>query len=89
MTSFDIVHRTIQIVGLVFILFMVAGGGFSQKQRISPVTVKTTILTLYPKLPPAPEGPSYCNFVEFGTRGLVLPCNFKPPFIGWLQGGKY
>jgi hypothetical protein len=21
--------------------------------------------------------------------GLVLPCDFKPPFIGWLQGGHY
>jgi hypothetical protein len=89
MTNFDIIHRTIQIVGIVFILFMVAGGGYSWRERISPDTVKTTILTMYPKLPPAPEGPSYCNFVEFGGRGLVLPCNFKPPFIGWLQGGKY
>jgi len=23
--------------------------------------------------------------VDAGTYGLVLPCNFVPPFIWWLQ----
>jgi len=83
------VQRFIQIVGGAFILFMVAGGGFAKHEMLEDNAVRTTILTMYPKLPPAPQGPAYCSILDYGDRGLVLPCNFKPPFIGWLQGGKY
>jgi hypothetical protein len=44
---------------------------------------------MYKTLPPPPKGPSYCNFLNAGAYALALPCNLKPPFIGWLQGGKY
>jgi hypothetical protein len=76
------------VTGVSFILFMVAGGGFAQREKV-PGAVRTTILTMYKKLPPPPDGPSYCSILDYGDRGLVLPCDFKPPFIGWLQGGKY
>ena len=47
------------------------------------------MITMYKTLPPAPGGPAYCNFLNAGSLALALPCNFKPPFIGWLQGGRY
>jgi hypothetical protein len=85
----DIVHRIIQIVGGAFIIFMVIGGGFAHREALGDTAVRTSILTMYTKLPPPPAGPSYCSIFDYGDRGLVLPCDYKPPFIGWLQGGKY
>jgi len=82
------IERIIQIVVFGFVFFMVAGGGFA-KREVVPEGVLTTILTLYKTLPPAPAGPSYCSIVAVGDYGLVLPCDFKPPFLGWLEGGKY
>ena len=84
-----VLQRFIQIVGALFILFMVIGGGFAHREPVGENAVRTTILTLYKSLPPPPAGPSYCSILDFGDRGLVLPCDFKPPFIGWLQGGTY
>ena len=84
-----VIQRFVQIVGGLFILYMAAGGGFAHREPVGDNSVRTTILTLYPKLPPPPAGPAYCSILDFGDRGLVLPCDFKPPFIGWLQGGKY
>ena len=84
-----IFQRFIQIFGGAFILFMVLGGGFAHREPVGDNTIRTSILTMYPKLPPAPQGPAYCSIFDYGDRGVVLPCNYKPPFIGWLQGGKY
>lgn len=84
-----VVQRTIQVVGIAFIVFMVCGGGFAQHQALADGAVRTTILTMYPRLSVPPGGPSYCDIADYGDRALVLPCDFKPPFIGWLEGGKY
>jgi hypothetical protein len=84
-----LIERFIQVVGGVFLLFIIAGGGFAHHEAVGDNTIRTTILTLYKSLPPAPAGPSYCDVVRSGDRSLVLPCDFKPPFIGWLEGGKY
>ena len=83
------IQRFIQIVGSAFIIFIAIGGGFFHRQALPDGSVLTNILTLYKSLPPPPAGPSYCDIVNVGDRGLVLPCDLKPPFIGWLQGGKY
>jgi hypothetical protein len=83
MTFFDVAQRLFQIVVGGFCVFMAIGGGLSQR-TIEPVGVRTTVFTIYKRLPSAPAGPS-----DYGDRGLVLPCDFKPPFIGWLEGGKY
>ena len=45
-------------------------------------------ITMYKTLPPPPRGPAYCNFLTSRPFALTLPCNYKPPFIGWLQGGR-
>ena len=84
-----VIQRFIQIAGGIFIVFMLAGGGFAHREAWSDGVVRTTILTLYKSLPPPPAGPSYCSIFDVGDRGLVLPCDFKPPVIGWLQGGRY
>ena len=83
-----IAHRIFQAVGLVFILFFVLGGGIGHRQ-IVPDGVRTTILTLYKSLPPPPKGPAYCPQLDNGDYAVMAPCDFKPPFIGWLEGGKY
>jgi hypothetical protein len=87
-TGFDIAQRLFQIVVGGFCLFMAAGGGIAHHTAEATGT-RTTIFTIYKNLPPAPLGPSYCSIFDYGVRGLVLPCDFKPPFVGWLQGGKY
>ncbi len=86
--SFAIVHRIVQIVVGGFCIFMIIGGGFARRERVEG-GVRTTILTIYKALPPPPAGPSYCSILDYADRRLVLPCDFKPPFIGWLEGGKY
>ena len=79
----------VQIAGGIFIIFMMIGGGFARREALADGGVRTTILTLYSSLPPAPKGPAYCSILDYENHGLVLPCNYKPPFIGWLQGGTY
>ena len=60
-----------------------------EREILPDGAVRTAMRTVYWGLPPAPAGPSYCSILNFGSYALVLPCDFKPPFIGWLQGGKY
>ena len=40
---------------------------------------------LYKSLPPPPSGPRFCKAVTTGDYGLMLPCDYKPSFIWWLQ----
>jgi hypothetical protein len=88
MTAVDIAQRLFQIAVGGFCVFMAIGGGISHRV-VETDGIRTTVFTIYKRLPPAPAGPSYCSIFDHGDRGLVLPCDFKPPFVGWLQGGKY
>ena len=65
------------------------GGSFVYRENLPTGQYNLYILTMYKTLPPPPKGPSYCNFLTSGAYGLALPCDRKPPFIGWLQGGKF
>ena len=73
---------------LVFI-YGVLGGGFVYRENLPSGLYNSYMITVYTRLPPAPTGPAYCSFLHWRAFSLVLPCDFKPPFIGWLQGGRY
>lgn len=77
-------HRTIQIVLLFFCLFFLLGGGLFRVETLSDGTTETTTLTAYKTLPPPPKGPSFCKVLTLGDRGIVWPCDLKPPFLYWL-----
>ena len=70
-------------------LFSIAGGAFTYCQDLPSGLYNRYILTMYKTLPAPPRGPAYCDFLTVGTYALAFSCSGKPPFIGWLQGGKY
>jgi hypothetical protein len=81
--------RVVVIVLWTFCIYGILGGAFVYREDLPTGLYNNYTLTMYKTLPPAPRGPSYCNFVSIDVFALALPCNFKPPFIGWLQGGRY
>ena len=85
----NLVIRIVAIVIWTFCIYGFLGGSFVYRENLPTGQYNLYILTMYKTLPPAPKGPSYCNFLNFGPYGLALPCDLKPPFIGWLQGGRY
>jgi hypothetical protein len=70
-------------------IYGILGGAFVYREKLPGGFTESTMLTMYKTLPPAPRGPAYCNFLDAGALALALPCDFKPPFVGWLQGGRY
>jgi hypothetical protein len=70
-------------------IYGILGGAFVYRQDLPSGLYNSYMLTMYRTLPPAPQGPAYCDFLRGGSVALALPCNLKPPFIGWLQGGRY
>jgi hypothetical protein len=80
-----IVHRVIQILLGGFCAFMIWGGGFFWLEFLPNNFTKTTTYTLYSTLPPPPKGPTFCSFTVFGQYGVVMLCNYQPPFVWWLQ----
>ena len=78
-------HRIVQVVLLVFSVFMLAGGGFFWREARPDNAVLTNTYTLYRTMPPPPAGPRFCPFADVGNYGLVRPCNFVPPFVWWLE----
>jgi len=64
--------------------FMILGGGFFWTEALAGNITKTNTYTLYPKLPPPPQGPRFCSHIVFAPYGIVLPCNYEPPFVWWL-----
>ena len=64
-------------------LFMIWGGGFFWTESLPGNVIKTETYTLYPKLSPPPQGPRFCSHLVFAPYGIVMPCNFEPPFV-WL-----
>jgi hypothetical protein len=85
----DIILKTVAIVIWTVCIFGVLGGSFAYHEDLGDGASKSFLLTMYKTLPPAPKGPAYCHFLEIGNAALAKPCDWKPPFIGWLQGGKY
>ena len=78
-------HRTIQIALLAFCLFFLLGGGLFRVRTLPGGTIETTTLTFYKTLPPPPKGPAFCKVLRLGNRGIVWPCDLKPPFLYWLR----
>ena len=70
-------------------IYGILGGAFVWREDLPSGLYNRYMITMYKTLPPAPRGPAYCDFLTVGSFALALPCNFKPPFIGWLQGGRY
>ena len=65
------------------------GGAFVWREDQPSGLYNRYMVTMYKTLPPTPRGPAYCDFLSMCPVALALPCSFKPPFIGWLQGGRY
>jgi hypothetical protein len=70
-------------------IYGILGGAFVYREDLPSGLYNRYLLTMYKTLLPPPRGPAYCNVLDIGSFALALPCNFKPPFIGWLQGGRY
>ena len=80
-----IAERVFQLAVFVVAGFMVLGGGFFWRQALAGDFTRSETYTLYKSLPPPPAGPRFCPVVETGSYGLVLPCDYRPPFVWWLQ----
>jgi hypothetical protein len=80
-----ILERVFQVAVFVIAAFMIWGGGFFWRQAVADNYTQTQTYTLYKSLTPPPRGPRFCPVADTGSYGLVLPCNFVPPFVWWLQ----
>lgn len=80
-----ILERIFQVVIFAGAGFMVLGGGFFRRDALADSVTRSETYTLYKSLPPPPAGPRFCPVVDTGTYGLVMPCDYKPPFVWWLQ----
>jgi hypothetical protein len=78
-------ERIFQVVIFTGAAFMALGGGFFHEARLESNATRTVTYTLYKSLPPPPQGPYFCKAVTVGDYGLMLPCDYKPPFVWWLQ----
>jgi hypothetical protein len=83
-----IVERIFQVTVFAVAIFMVLGGGFFWRESLGDNFSRSETYTLYKSLPAPPLGPRFCPVAETGKYGLVLPCNFEPPFVWWLQHRK-
>jgi hypothetical protein len=81
--------RVVAVLIWTVCLYGILGGAFVYRENLSSGLYNSYTLTMYKTLPLAPLGAAYCNFLELGVAALAGPCDFKPPFIGWLQGGRY
>jgi hypothetical protein len=70
-------------------IYGILGGAFVYREDLPSGLYNRYMIVMYKSLPPPPRGPAYCDFLSVQPVALALPCNFKPPFIGWLQGGRY
>jgi len=80
-----IAERIFQVVIFTSAAFMALGGGFFRQEALENGVTRTVTYTLYKSLPPPPEGPRFCPVVAAGDYGMMLPCDYKPPFVWWLQ----
>jgi hypothetical protein len=80
-----VAQRIFQLVVFGGAAFMALGGGFFREKALPDNASRTVTYTLYKSLPPPPRGPSFCKAVTVNGYGLMRPCNYKPPFVWWLQ----
>jgi hypothetical protein len=85
----QIAIRIIAILLCTVCIYGILGGVFVYREDLPSGLYNSYTLTAYTALPPPPRGPAYCDFLTVKPVGLALPCDFKPPFIGWVQGGRY
>jgi hypothetical protein len=83
------VIRVTAILIWTVLIYGFVGGSFVYRQNLPSGLYNLYTITMYKTLPLPPKGPSYCNFLTIESYGLALPCDLKPPFIGWLQGGRF
>jgi len=80
-----VAQRIFQVVVFGGAAFMALGGGFFREEPLQDNASRTVTYMLYKSLPPPPSGPRFCKAVTTGDYGLMLPCDYKPSFIWWLQ----
>lgn len=80
-----ILERIFQVAVFAVAGFMVLGGGFFWREALADNFTRSETYTLYKSLPPPPLGPRFCPVIDTGKYGLVMPCNFQPPFVWWLE----
>jgi len=85
----NVAFRVIAILIWTVCIYGLVGGAFAWREDLPSGLYNRYVLTMYKTLPPPPKGPAYCNFLTISSYALAFPCDGKPPFIGWLQGGKY
>lgn len=86
------IHKAIWTIAIAIwvpCVFSMLGGAFVWRQDLPSGLYNRYTLTLYKSLPPPPAGPAYCDFLTVDAYALAFSCSGKPPFIGWLQGGRY
>ncbi len=81
----SVTQRIFQVVVFGGAAFMALGGGFFRDEVLPGEVTRTVTYTLYKRLPPPPQGPSFCKAVTVGDYGLMRPCDYTPPFVWWLQ----
>lgn len=69
-------------------IYGLLGGAFVERENLPNGLYNRYTLTMYKTLPPPPKGPNYCDFLTAGDYALARPCDWKPPFIWWLQHRK-
>jgi hypothetical protein len=70
-------------------IYCFLGGAFAYRENLPSGLYNRYILTMYKTLPLPPKGPAYCDILTLDVYALAFSCSGKPPFIGWLQGGRY
>ena len=85
MTAKEMILKAMAIVIWTVCIYGLLGGAFAWRENQPNGLYNHYTLTMYKTLPPPPKGPSYCNFLEIGDYALARPCDWKPPFIWWLQ----
>jgi hypothetical protein len=65
------------------------GGAFVYRETLPSGLYNRYTLTMYKTLPPPPKGPRYCEFLTVSDYSLARPCDWKPPFVWWLQHRAY
>ena len=85
----EYVLRIVAVILWTAVVIGAAGGQFIKRDALPDGMIRTQTLTLYKTLPPAPVGPRFCPVMNYGEYAMAFPCNFRPPFVDWLEGKRY
>ena len=86
MSAKEVILKVLAIVIWTVCIYGLLGGAFIWRENLPSGLYNRYTLTMYKTLPPPPKGPRYCEFLTIGVYSLARPCDWKPPFVGWLQG---